>query len=129
MAERRMISKKVVCQDSFISLSDKARLVYYSLLTEADDDGFIGNTRVVLSLNNANKKSIDALCDKGFLIRFSSGVTVIRHWKIHNLIQKDRYKKTIYLEELASLEYDICGAYVLRIDSAEALGRICNTKG
>ena len=29
---------------------------------------------------------------------FETGVCVIKHWKIHNLIQKDRYKPTVYVE-------------------------------
>jgi hypothetical protein len=30
-------------------------------------------------------------------------VCVIKHWKIHNLIQKDRYKPTVYEDEMSKL--------------------------
>jgi len=39
-----------------------------------------------------------------FVIPFESGIVVIKHWKIHNYIQKDRYKPTMYQEEKSKLE-------------------------
>jgi hypothetical protein len=41
---------------------------------------------------------------KKFVLQFESGVIVIKHWKVHNYIQKDRYKPTVYQEEKAQLE-------------------------
>ena len=40
---------------------------------------------------------------KRFLIPFDTGVVVIRHWKVHNYIQKDRYTPTDYQSELKQL--------------------------
>ncbi len=128
MAERRMISKKVITKDTFVYLTDKAKLLYYELILAADDDGFVENPRCVMSLCRANKKSLEALRDGGFVISFRSGVVVIRHWKIHNLIAKDRYKPTLCRREAEQLELDGGGAYVLKLDSAEALSRITDTK-
>ena len=39
------------------------------------------------------------LIAKGFVIPFSSGVCVIRDWKVNNYIQSDRYTPTLYAEE------------------------------
>ena len=128
MADRRMISKKVITKDAFASLSDKSQLLYYMLLMSADDDGFVENSRQVMATCRANKKSLDALCDAGFLIKFQSGPLVIRHWKIHNLIAKDRYKPTLCKAEREQLTLDESGAYVLSIDSEEAMRRFLNTK-
>jgi hypothetical protein len=50
---------------------------------------------------------------------------VIKHWKIHNYIQKDRYKETKYIEEKATLMLDENGAYTECIQGAskaDALG-------
>ena len=38
-------------------------------------------------------------------------MVVIKHWKIHNYIPKDRYKPTVYTEEKALLEAKENGAY------------------
>ena len=48
MAERRMFSKSIVESDAFLDMPVTARLLYFTLGMEADDDGFI----------NAPKKTI-----------------------------------------------------------------------
>ena len=40
---------------------------------------------------------------RSYIIPFDSGVCVIKHWRIHNYIQKDRYKETVYKEEKSYL--------------------------
>ena len=128
MADRRMISKKLILSDSFDTLAEKAKLLYLRLIIEADDDGFVGGLRHILSAAGVNKRSLEALCDKGFTILFSSGVVVVRHWKIHNRVPKDRYTPTMYIAEREQLTLDESGAYVLSIDSEEARSRFLNTK-
>ena len=128
MAERRMISKKVVYSDNFNRLTAKSKLLYYTMVMEADDDGLIGNIKQIFAHVGANKKSLDALCDNGFAICFRNGVTVIRHWHVQNRIPRDRYKQTFYTKELSQLEICSDGTYRLRIDSEEVIARICNTK-
>ena len=59
----------------------------------------------------ASEDDFKVLCAKNFIIPFDSGVVVIKHWKIHNYIQKDRYKPTVYLEEKAMLGIKENGAY------------------
>ena len=55
------------------------------------------------------------LIAKSFLIPFESGIVVIKHWKIHNYIQKDRYKETVYKEERALLDEKENRAYTLSL--------------
>ena len=43
------------------------------------------------------------LIAKGYVLSFDSGIIVIRHWKMNNYIQKDRYNKTIYQDEAKTL--------------------------
>ena len=51
------------------------------------------------------------LIAKQFTIPFESGVVVIKHWRLHNYIQKDRYKPTIYQDEKAQLNVENNGVY------------------
>ncbi len=106
MAERRMISKKVVCTDRFLALTEKAQLLYYYLVLEADDDGFVGNPRAVFCLCGANKRSLALLIEKGYVEYFDSGVLAITHWKMQNRIEARKYTPTIYREELTKLGTD-----------------------
>ena len=69
----------------------------------ADDDGFVNNPRRIMRMIGAGDDDLKLLIAKRFLIGFQTGVVVIKHWKIHNYIQSDRYNKTVYQEEFAQL--------------------------
>ena len=77
----------------------------------ADDDGFINNPKSIMRNVGCKEDDIRILSGKKFIIPFESGVVVIKHWKIHNYIQKDRYHETKYKEEKATLGTDENGAY------------------
>jgi hypothetical protein len=51
------------------------------------------------------------LLAKRFLIGFESGVLVIKHWRMHNTLRKDRYNPTQYQEEYAMLDVKDNKAY------------------
>ncbi len=114
MAERRMLSKKVIYKDSFSELPDKAKILYLYLLLEADDDGFVGNSKNVMRICGANKQSLEALILRGFAIRFDSGVIALSHWSAQNKVAKDRYNPTVFAEEFSRLVTDSKGVYHLR---------------
>lgn len=103
MAQRRMIAIKVVDSDLFLDMPTSTRLLYYDLSIRADDDGFVSSPRKILKMVGCSDDDLKILIVKQFIIPFDSGVCVIKHWKIHNYIQSDRYQSTIYLEEKAYL--------------------------
>ena len=99
MAMRRMFSKEVIDTDAFSLLSLGARGLYLHLNLAADDDGFISSTIRTVRGVGASEAELTELLEAGFLIRFDSGIYLIRHWHLHNKLQKDRYKPTIHLTE------------------------------
>ena len=103
MASRRMFSLQVVDTDKFIDMSISARLLYYELGMRADDDGFISSPLKIIRSVGCSVDDLKLLVAKGYVISFDSGIIVIRHWKMNNYIQKDRYKKTIYQDEAKTL--------------------------
>lgn len=103
MAERRMFAKTIVDSDMFIDMPMSARLLYYDLAMRADDDGFVNSPKKIMRFVGASMDDMNVLIAKQFIILFESGVVVIKHWKIHNYIQKDRYKATSYQAEKESL--------------------------
>ena len=103
MAERRMFAKTIVDSDMFIDMPMSARLLYYDLAMRADDDGFVNSPKKIMRFVGASMDDMNVLIAKQFIIPFESGVVVIKHWKIHNYIQKDRYKPTSYQAEKESL--------------------------
>lgn len=111
MAERRMFAKSIVLSDAFLDMPMSARCLYFTLAMLADDDGFINSPKSIMRQCGATTDDMNILIAKCFVLTFESGVVVIKHWRIHNLIQKDRYRETKYLEEKAMLTLDVNKAY------------------
>lgn len=99
MAERRMIAKSIVFSDDFLDMPLSSRCLYFTFLSVADDDGFINNPKSIIRQCGASNDDLRLLIAKSYIIPFESGVIVIKHWKIHNYIQADRCKPTLYQEE------------------------------
>lgn len=99
MAERRMFAKSIIDSDSFLDLPASAQNLYFHLAMRADDDGFVNNPKRIQRMLGACDDDVKLLFVKQFLIPFDSGIVVIKHWRIHNYIQKDRYKPTACAEE------------------------------
>lgn len=113
MAERRMFSKSIVDSDAFLDMPQSSQLLYFHLCMRADDDGFIDNPKSIMRNVGCKEDDMKVLIAKQFIFPFESGVVVIRHWLIHNYIQKDRYKETKYLSEKSMLSTDVNKAYMI----------------
>ncbi|HEM2742180.1 TPA: DnaD domain protein, partial [Streptococcus suis] len=81
---------------------------------EADDEGFIGNARMLGRAYGASNDDIKLLQAKGFIIVFESGVTVVKDWNVNNKLRKDRFKPTIYQDEKNLLTIMETGTYEVR---------------
>ena len=99
MAERRMFAKTIIDSDAFLDMPVSTQLLYFHLSMRADDDGFINNPKKIQRMVGCAEDDLKLLMAKRFIIQFESGVVVIKHWKIHNYIQSDRYKPTVYTQE------------------------------
>lgn len=99
MAHRRMISQDIVDTDGFATMSLSARYLYYELLVRADDDGFLGAPMRIARMVECTEKDLNELVHNGYIIKFETGIIVIRDWKIHNNIRKDIYRQTQYQNE------------------------------
>lgn len=113
MAERRMFAKTIIDSDAFLDMPLSTQALYFHLSMRADDDGFINNPKKVQRMIGATEDDLKLLIAKSFIIPFESGIVVIKHWKIHNYIQNDRYKPTVYSDERAMLSVKSNKAYTL----------------
>ena len=124
-----MFAKTIIDSDTFIDMPLSTQALYFHLSMRADDDGFINNPKKIMRMIGASEDDYKLLCAKRFIIPFDSGIVVIKHWRMHNYIQKDRYKPTVYTEEKASLELKENGAYteciqdVYKLDTQVRLGK------
>ena len=130
MAERRMFAKTIVLSDAFLDMPLSTRCLYFTLGMFADDDGFVNNPKSIMRQVGASIDDMNLLIGKKFILSFESGVIVIKHWRIHNYIQKDRYKETKYIEEKSQITTDEKGAYkqciqdVYKTDTQVRLGQV-----
>nr|DAI36754.1 MAG TPA: replisome organizer [Caudoviricetes sp.] len=113
MAERRMMSKKIIDTDNFLDMPQSTQCLYFHLLLRADDDGFIQSPKSIMRITGCKDDDLKLLNAKGFVIGFETGVIVIRHWRIHNYVQSDRYSKSELPEakcvELKNKIYEVVG--------------------
>lgn len=114
MAERRMFAKTIVTSDAFLDMPPTARCLYFTLAMFADDDGFVNNPKSIMRQVGATSDDMNILIAKKFVLAFESGVIVIKHWRIHNYIQNDRYHSTKYKEEMDTLMLDENKAYTAK---------------
>ena len=116
-----MFAKTIVLSDAFFFFFLSARCLYFTLGMLADDDGFVNSPKSVMRQVGASMDDLNILLAKRFILDFDSGIIVIKHWRIHNYIQKDRYKSSKYIEEKASLTIDQNGAYTECIQDVSIL--------
>ena len=98
-----MMSKKIIDTDNFLDMPQSTQCLYFHLLLRADDDGFIQSPKSIMRITGCKDDDLKLLIAKGFVIGFETGVIVIRHWRIHNYVQSDRYSKS-ELPEAKSVE-------------------------
>lgn len=108
-----MFAKSIIDSDAFLDMSGTARLLYYDLSMRADDDGFVNSPKKIMRMVGASEDDLRMLAARKFIIPFENGVVVIKHWRIHNYIRKDRYNETHYSEQKEMLELDENGSYRL----------------
>lgn len=113
MAERRMFAKKITESDAFLDMPSSTQMLYFHLSMNADDDGFVNNPKKIQRMCGASDDDFKLLIAKSFVLLFESGVIVIKHWKMHNYIQADRYRPTDYVEEKSMLGLKKNKAYTL----------------
>ena len=119
VAERRMFTKRITESDSFLDMPSSTQMLYFHFSMNADDDGFVNNPKKIQKMCGASDDDFKLLIVKSFIILFDSGIIVIKHWKMHNYIQADRYRPTDYVEEKSMLGIKSNKAYTLDVSKMD----------
>lgn len=98
-----MFSKTIINSDLFLDLPSSAQNLYFHSSLNADDEGFVNSPKKIMKYVNSQIEDMELLVENGFIKKFDSGIVVIIHWNLHNYIQKDRFKATIYQKEKQQL--------------------------
>lgn len=105
-----MFSPDIVQSDAFLDMPVSSQALYFHLGMFADDDGFV-NPKRIMRMVGVGEDDLKVLIGKRFVLPFENGVVVIKHWKINNLVRKDWYKETQYIELKERLTVKPNGAY------------------
>jgi uncharacterized phage protein (TIGR02220 family) len=112
-----MFSQFITDSDAFLDLPATTQVLYFHLNMHADDDGFVGNTKSIMRMVGSHDDDLKLLIAKQLVLTFDSGVIVIKDWRLHNSIRKDRYKQTGFKEEFKRLALASNGSYVISAPS------------
>lgn len=113
LAQKRMFTMKIVDSDAFLDMPATTQCLYFHLNMRADDDGFIGNPKRIMKITGASEDDLRLLIAKRFVLTFEDGVIVIKHWRMHNTLSRDRYTETSYIDEKRMLLLKENGSYSL----------------
>lgn len=107
MAERRMFSKSVTFSARFLRMPPTARLLYYDLGMQADDDGIV-EAFTVMRTTGAADDDLRVLVTKGFIeiLDQEDLISYITAWKQNNHIRIDRKRNSIYKHLLTGVLND-----------------------
>jgi hypothetical protein len=94
---------KIVDSDAFVEMPASTQALYFHLGMRADDDGFVNKPNRIARDVGASGDDLKLLQAKRFILAFENGVIVIKHWKIHNTLRKDRLKSLQYPELAARI--------------------------
>ena len=125
MAERRMISRKIAEDDRFVDMHPVSKLLYFYLVLNADDDGFVGSVKMINFLTNADQSNYDELLENNLILEpTKSGVYVITDWYAQNKIEPKIYKATEYLSVRALLFIKTNFAYTTNPDERDIISPV-----
>lgn len=103
--KHRLLNCEFLLAGSFNSMSNKAKLLYLTMMISADDRGFVDNTLDLINglennekehnkgislelLENTYKSGLMELLNRGYLYEFqdrhNNRIHLIRHWFLHN---------------------------------------------
>src|SRR5699024_7528748 len=111
----------------FLDMPLSAQALYFHLVINADDEGFVGNPKRIRDYIGAAESDLDLLIENRFVLMLKNSVAVIRHWKIHNTLLRDRSHPTVFTEEKSQLILQENGAYAEKVTSGCAYGNQMST--
>ena len=133
MSSKRMFTAKITDSDPFTDMPLSAQGLYFQFCMNADDDGFVNKAKKIMGNVGASKKDYQYLVENRYILVIDR-VVIIKHWRMHNTISRNRYHETQYTDIKAKLLLKDNGAYSLTegnpIDDSKLVDRetACNQR-
>ena len=96
MAERRMLSKRIISSTKFLKMPIDSQNLYFHLNINADDDGIVEAYQVMKSIG-CTEDNLRVLAAKEYVkILNEDLVSYIMDWSEHNQLRADRKVNSIH---------------------------------
>jgi len=107
MANRRMFARTVIESGEFFALSNEAKVLYFYMGMQADDDGFAYTNMTTRALD-IPETAVEELVAARLVERMFDDKDVyhINHWRENNQLRKDRHTPSQYSYLLDDSEDD-----------------------
>lgn len=112
MKTQRMINTQITTNDDFMELPLSSQYLYYRLIENADNEGFIDNVKLLIRGYGCKMNDIENLVNANFLITLDNKVFVIKHW---NILQWQRF------ERISKSKYDLRNHLFIKENGAYTL--------
>jgi hypothetical protein len=100
MAQRRMLSLRIVDSARFLQMPLTAHALYFHLALHADDDGVV-ESFPVMRTTGAAQDDLKILLAKKFIHQLNDDLVVfVTDWREHNFIRADRKTDSVYKDLL-----------------------------
>ncbi|WEV56689.1 hypothetical protein [Ligilactobacillus acidipiscis] len=122
MNDRRLISRQLLINESFTSMSAEARELYHAMSAFADDDGMVEDINMILYLTRLNQGALNELIKNEFIFEFKltrKNVYVLVDWHTYDQTAKGKYNITKNGNVLLQLGIDEEGIYYKLADHPE----------
>jgi hypothetical protein len=111
MAQRRMLSLRIVDSARFLQMPLTAHALYFHLALHADDDGVV-ESFPVMRTTGAAQDDLRILLAKKFIHQLNDDLVVfVTDWREHNFIRADRKTNSVYKDLLLQV---VPGANVIQ---------------
>lgn len=94
MAKKRMVSNEIIEDKRFLTLSDKAKLLWFYANNHADDEGVVDLYIWHDVLHITSTDPLMELVESGLIIRLGSGIDLLSYvneFETYNKIQPSRF--------------------------------------
>lgn len=108
---RRMFNDSVVRSDLFLKLPHSSQILYFQLMMDTDDYGFVDNPQMVMIISRAKEVDLKRLERNGYIYKLNPGLILVRHFRAQNTIRADRIKESRFAEQLKKFQLDEAGTY------------------
>lgn len=96
-----------------------------SIITLADDRGYVNNARSVIKITGCGVGDLEMLISKRFVLLREERLILIKGWRINNTIQPTRISESLYVDDLKKLFFDEHGSYTEKETPLPVLATIC----